>query len=138
MIQPRIRSGEPLRAHFAQFRPLIDPRKRPLHIFFAQMVHVTLGEVNRPISFNRAAKAVDKRLYFLSVGFSSGGGAPSRLQILAGQGRAGMSLPGLMKLMGHADIETSLRFVQVTPQDVCLQYARTVAQCIRPIPGNPS
>jgi integrase len=52
--------------------------------------------------------------------------------------RAGMSLPALMKLMGHADIETTLRYVQVTPQDVYLQYARAVAQCIRPLPGNPS
>jgi integrase len=52
--------------------------------------------------------------------------------------RAGMSLPALMKLMGHADIETTLRYVQVTPQDVYLQYVRAVAQCIRPLPGTPS
>ena len=38
--------------------------------------------------------------------------------------------------MGHADIETTLRYVQVTPQDVYLQYARAVAQCIRPLPRN--
>jgi integrase/recombinase XerD len=48
--------------------------------------------------------------------------------------RAGMSLPALMPLMGHADIETTMRYVQVTPQDVYLQYARAVAQCIRPLP----
>jgi len=48
--------------------------------------------------------------------------------------RAGMSLPALMQLMGHADIETTLRYVQVTPQDVYLQYARAVAQHIRPLP----
>jgi integrase/recombinase XerD len=48
--------------------------------------------------------------------------------------RAGMSLPALMHLMGHADIETTLRYVQVTPQDVYLQYARAVARCIRPLP----
>jgi integrase len=52
--------------------------------------------------------------------------------------RAGMSLPALMQLMGHADIETTLRYVQVTPQDVYLQYARAVARCIRPLPRNPS
>jgi site-specific recombinase XerD len=52
--------------------------------------------------------------------------------------RAGMSLPALMKLMGHADIETTLRYVQVTAQDVYLQYARVVTQCIRPLPRNPS
>ncbi len=48
--------------------------------------------------------------------------------------RAGMSLPALMQLMGHANIQTTLRYVQVTPQDVYLQYARAVAQCIRPLP----
>ena len=48
--------------------------------------------------------------------------------------RAGMSLPALMQLMGHSDIQTTLRYVQVTPQDVYLQYARAVAQHIRPLP----
>src|SRR5258708_4917282 len=48
--------------------------------------------------------------------------------------RAGMSLPALMKLMGHADIQTTLIYVQVTPQDVYLEYARAVAQHIRPLP----
>src|SRR6202047_3771277 len=48
--------------------------------------------------------------------------------------RAGVSLPALMQLMGHADIQTTLRYVQVTPQDVYLQYARAVAQHIRPLP----
>jgi integrase/recombinase XerD len=52
--------------------------------------------------------------------------------------RAGISLPALMQLMGHTDIETTLRYVQVTPQDVYLQYARAVAQCIRPLPGSAS
>jgi integrase len=48
--------------------------------------------------------------------------------------RAGMSLPALMQLMGHSDIETTLVYVQVTPQDVYLEYARAVAQHIRPLP----
>ena len=48
--------------------------------------------------------------------------------------RAGVSLPALMQLMGHADIQTTLLYVQVTPQDVYLQYARAVAQRIRPLP----
>jgi integrase len=52
--------------------------------------------------------------------------------------RAGMSLPALMQLMGHADIETTLRYVQITAQDVYLAYARAVAQCVRPIPGGAS
>ena len=52
--------------------------------------------------------------------------------------RAGMSLPALMQLMGHTDIETTMRYVQVTAQDVYLQYTRAVAQCIRPIPRSSS
>lgn len=48
--------------------------------------------------------------------------------------RAGLSLPALMQLMGHADIQTTLRYVLVTPQDVYLQYARAVAQRIHPLP----
>jgi integrase/recombinase XerD len=52
--------------------------------------------------------------------------------------RAGMSLPALMQLMGHADIETTLRYVHVTPQDVYLEYTHAVAQCIRSLPGQVS
>jgi integrase len=48
--------------------------------------------------------------------------------------RAGMSLPALMKLMGHANIQTTLLYVSLTPQDVYLEYARAVAQHIRPLP----
>ena len=48
--------------------------------------------------------------------------------------RAGISLPALMQLMGHADIQTTLHYVQVSPQDVYLQYARAAAQCIHPQP----
>ena len=50
--------------------------------------------------------------------------------------RAGVSLPALMRLMGHSDIQTTLLYVHVTPQDVYRQYARAVAQHIRPVPGN--
>jgi integrase len=45
-----------------------------------------------------------------------------------------MSLPALMRLMGHTDIQTTLQYVQITPQDVYLEYARAVAQHIRPLP----
>src|SRR5499425_1641839 len=48
--------------------------------------------------------------------------------------RAGMSLPALMQLMGHSNIQTTLLYVLVTPQDVYLEYARAVAQHIRPLP----
>ena len=48
--------------------------------------------------------------------------------------RGGISLPALMHLMGHADIQTTLRYVQITPQDVYLQYTRAVAQRLRPVP----
>lgn len=48
--------------------------------------------------------------------------------------RAGISLPALMRLMGHSKIETTLVYVQLTSQDVFQQYARAVAQQIRRIP----
>jgi site-specific recombinase XerD len=52
--------------------------------------------------------------------------------------RAGISLPALMQLMGHAQIQTTLVYVQLTPQDVWEQYARAVAQHIRPAPPSQS
>ena len=47
--------------------------------------------------------------------------------------RVGISLPALMQLMGHAQIQTTLVYVQVTPQDVW-EHARAVAQHIPPVP----
>ena len=52
--------------------------------------------------------------------------------------RAGVSLPALMQLMGHAHIQTTLVYVQITPLEVYQQYARAVAQHIRPVPVTPS
>src|SRR6267154_1091317 len=52
--------------------------------------------------------------------------------------RAGISLPALMQLMGHAHIQTTLIYVQVTPLEVYQQYARAVAQHLRPtLPQQP-
>jgi integrase len=48
--------------------------------------------------------------------------------------RAGVSLPALMKLMGHANIQTTLVYIDVTPLDVYQQYARAVAQVVRRAP----
>src|SRR5665213_440939 len=52
--------------------------------------------------------------------------------------RGGVSLPALMQLMGHAQIQTTLVYMQVTPIEVYQQYARAVAQLIRPVPVPPS
>ena len=52
--------------------------------------------------------------------------------------RAGVSLPALMQLMGHARIETTMVYVEVTPLEVYQQYAKAVAQHIRPVPGRTS
>ena len=41
--------------------------------------------------------------------------------------RAGVSLPALMQLMGHAQIQTTLIYMQVTPLDVYQQYAQAVS-----------
>jgi site-specific recombinase XerD len=48
--------------------------------------------------------------------------------------RAGVSLPALMQLMGHAQIQTTLLYVQLTPQDVYQQYACAVAKQVRRLP----
>jgi integrase len=42
--------------------------------------------------------------------------------------RAGVSLPALMRLMGHAHIHTTLLYIQLTPQDVFAEYIRAVEQ----------
>ena len=52
--------------------------------------------------------------------------------------RAGISLPALMQLMGHAQIQTTLVYIRITPQDVYQQYARAVAQIVRPLPPQKS
>jgi site-specific recombinase XerD len=46
--------------------------------------------------------------------------------------RAGISIPALMHLMGHANISTTMIYVQISPRDVFEEYARAVAQHIRP------
>jgi site-specific recombinase XerD len=51
--------------------------------------------------------------------------------------RAGISLPALMRLMGHAYIQTTMVYVQLSPRDVWEQYARAVAQHIRSVPPLP-
>jgi len=45
--------------------------------------------------------------------------------------RAGMSLPALMHLMGHANIQTTMLYVLLAPEDVWREYARAVAQRVR-------
>ena len=40
--------------------------------------------------------------------------------------RAGMSLPALQRLMGHAQIQTTMLYVQLAPQDVWREYARAI------------
>jgi integrase/recombinase XerD len=52
--------------------------------------------------------------------------------------RAGVSLPALMQLMGHAKVEITMVYVQITPLEVYQQYARAVTQHIRPVPGTSS
>jgi site-specific recombinase XerD len=46
--------------------------------------------------------------------------------------RAGISLPALMHLMGHANVSTTMIYVHISPRDVFEQYARAVSQHIRP------
>jgi site-specific recombinase XerD len=46
--------------------------------------------------------------------------------------RAGVSLPALQRLMGHANIETTLLYIQISPRDVYEEYARAVAKQAAP------
>jgi len=40
--------------------------------------------------------------------------------------RAGVSLPALMQLMGHAQIRTTLRYVQLAPEDIWRAYRNAI------------
>ena len=46
--------------------------------------------------------------------------------------RAGISLPALMNLMGHANISTTMIYVQISSRNVMEQYARAVANRLLP------
>ena len=45
--------------------------------------------------------------------------------------RAGMSLPALQHLMGHAQIATTMLYVQLAPQDVWREYSRAIEKRAR-------
>jgi site-specific recombinase XerD len=52
--------------------------------------------------------------------------------------RAGISLPALMRLMGHSQVSTTMLYIQISPREVFEQYARAVAQQVRPtVPPQP-
>lgn len=46
--------------------------------------------------------------------------------------RAGISLPALMRLMGHSHIHTTMLYVQLSPQDVWREFHRAVQSRYRP------
>jgi integrase len=48
--------------------------------------------------------------------------------------RAGVSLPALQRLMGHAHIHTTLVYIHLTAQDVFAEYARAVERMLPPAP----
>ena len=51
--------------------------------------------------------------------------------------RAGVSLPALQRLMGHAHIHTTMMYIHLSPQDVFAEYARAVERITRePIHGS--
>ena len=45
--------------------------------------------------------------------------------------RAGISLPALQHRMGHSQIQTTMLYVELAPQDVWCEYARAVAKRTR-------
>ena len=46
--------------------------------------------------------------------------------------RAGVSLPALQRLMGHSNIDTTMLYVRISPQDVYEEFARAVAKQTAP------
>jgi site-specific recombinase XerD len=46
--------------------------------------------------------------------------------------RAGLSLPALMQLMGHAQIRTTMLYVELSPQEVWQQFAQAAARLTTP------
>jgi site-specific recombinase XerD len=60
---------------------------------------------------------------------------PHRLRHTFGtdMARVGISLPALQQLMGHSQIQTTMLYVQLAPQDVWREYARAVQNRI-PLP----
>jgi site-specific recombinase XerD len=54
----------------------------------------------------------------------------------ADMARAGISLPALMKLMGHADIHTTMIYVEISPRDVWEEFQRVTRNRPRlPLPS---
>jgi site-specific recombinase XerD len=53
---------------------------------------------------------------------------PHRLRHTCGADmvRAGMSVPALQRLMGHSQIATTMRYVELSPQDIWREYARAI------------
>jgi site-specific recombinase XerD len=47
--------------------------------------------------------------------------------------RAGVSLPALQRLMGHANIETTLLYIQLSAADVYEEFVRAVNRLARPV-----
>lgn len=47
--------------------------------------------------------------------------------------RAGVSLPALQRLMGHANIETTMLYIQLSPADVYEEFVRAVNRLARPV-----
>ena len=50
----------------------------------------------------------------------------------ADMARAGICLPALQHLMGHAQIHTTMLYIQLAPQDVWREYARAAAKRTKP------
>jgi integrase len=44
---------------------------------------------------------------------------------------AGISLPSLMKLMGHADIQTTMLYVMIQPRDVSKEFHRVITEKLK-------
>ena len=56
----------------------------------------------------------------------------------ADMARAGMSLPALMRLMGHVNIRTTMLYIELSPEDVWKEFHRAIRKLQhKPIPRAP-
>ena len=76
------------------------------------------------------------RYHRLSSGVPSANPHRFRHTFGADMVRAGISLPALQRLMGHAYIQTTMVYVQLAPQDVWREYARAVENRAHWCPNN--
>ncbi len=98
--------------------------ERPLKA--ADTIFVSLKGHNRGRPMTRAGLRSLFRHHRLSTGVKKANPHRLRHTFASELAAAGISIPALMKLMGHADINTTMRYVELSPQDVQEEFLRVL------------